>query len=150
MAEQNFYERSFYDSSADRLDRRYAGRGLRRQKIGKSVFAWRRLAMLSCNRVKITVGDKGQRYEHWCDTADGPMRIGWSSAPDTFKEAVEKHPSWHNHRVVDRQANEELVTKYYDGKPGNYLCTCLICHHRFIGAKLDTQCPKCAEDESCK
>jgi len=50
------------------------------------------------------IGDKGRRYEIWCDDEDGePMLVGWSDTPDGFKEAVEAHPSWTNHRAIDRQ-----------------------------------------------
>lgn len=49
------------------------------------------------------VGDRGQRYEIWCDDEDGqPMQMGWSNNPESMKQAVEKHPCWKNHRAVDR------------------------------------------------
>jgi hypothetical protein len=51
------------------------------------------------------IGDKGQRYEIWCDDADGtPLRVGWSDTPDGFEQLVELHPSWTNHRAIDRWA----------------------------------------------
>jgi len=50
------------------------------------------------------IGDKAQRYEIWCDEEDGALLlIGWSDTPDGFKDAVEAHPAWMNHRAVDRQ-----------------------------------------------
>lgn len=49
------------------------------------------------------VGDRGQRYEIWCDDEDGqPMQMGWSNNPESMKRAVELHPCWSNHRAVDR------------------------------------------------
>ncbi len=49
------------------------------------------------------VGDRGQRYEIWCDDEDGkPMQMGWSNNPESMKQAVDKHPCWSNHRAVDR------------------------------------------------
>ena len=52
------------------------------------------------------VGDRGQRYEIWCDDDGKPMRMGWSNNPDSMKQAVEKHPCWKNHRAVDRRAQQ--------------------------------------------
>lgn len=50
------------------------------------------------------IGDHGQRYEIWCDDDEGnPLCVGWSDTPDAFKRAVKLHPSWTNHRAVDRQ-----------------------------------------------
>ena len=53
------------------------------------------------------LGDKGQRYEIWCDDDDdgNPMCVGWSDTPDGFRKAVDAHPSWTNHRAVDRRPN---------------------------------------------
>ena len=49
------------------------------------------------------VGDRGQRYEIWCDDENGqPMQMGWANKPDAMKRAVELHPCWSNHRAVDR------------------------------------------------
>lgn len=54
-------------------------------------------------RKQPAVGDRGQRYEIWCDDEDGqPMQIGWSNKPDGFARTVELHPCWSNHRTVDR------------------------------------------------
>lgn len=55
------------------------------------------------------IGDKGRRYEIWCDTEDGPMCVGWSDTPGAFKEAIAAHPSHHNWREIDRQATRERV-----------------------------------------
>lgn len=50
-------------------------------------------------------GDRGQRYEIWCKDADGrDLQIGWSENPESFRDAVEKHPSWRDHRAVDRRS----------------------------------------------
>jgi len=50
------------------------------------------------------IGDKGRRYEIWATEEDGTdFVVGWSDTPDAFKEAIEAHPSWTNHRAVDRQ-----------------------------------------------
>ena len=50
-------------------------------------------------------GDMGQRYEHRADDEDGiEFVIGWSNDPDTFKSTVDLHPSWMNHRAIDREA----------------------------------------------
>jgi hypothetical protein len=51
------------------------------------------------------VGDRGQRYEIWCDDEEGkPMQMGWANSPDAMRRAVELHPCWSNHRAVDRWA----------------------------------------------
>ncbi len=55
----------------------------------------------------VKAGDNGQRYEIWCDDGDGmPLRMGWANSPDALREAVELHPSWSNHRVIDRHNAE--------------------------------------------
>lgn len=47
-----------------------------------------------------------RRYEIWCDKADGePFLIGWADHEDAFKTAVENHPTWTNHRAIDKWAN---------------------------------------------
>lgn len=38
----------------------------------------------------------------------------------------------------------ELPTKFYDGKPGQYLCSCVHCLQAFIGDKRDNCCPDCS------
>jgi len=60
-------------------------------------------AMTTRKTKQPAVGDRGQRYEIWCDDEDGkPMQMGWSNNPESMKQAVEKHPCWSNHRAVDR------------------------------------------------
>lgn len=53
------------------------------------------------------VGDRGQRYEHVCEDADGnTVRLGWSNEPaGAFARMVAVHPSYRNHRSIDRQNN---------------------------------------------
>lgn len=55
------------------------------------------------------VGDKGQRYEHWCDNGNGePMKMGWSEQPNgCFRKCVHLQPAWSNYRYIDRKAAAE-------------------------------------------
>ena len=57
------------------------------------------------------VGDKGQRYEvrcigiTGCDD-DGEAPVGWTDnieVANRMVSGVNKHPSWHSPRIVDRK-----------------------------------------------
>lgn len=57
-------------------------------------------------------GDEGQRYEHWCDDGEGkPKLLGWDNKKGgAFAKCVKHHPSWTNHRVVDRHPDKPEKT----------------------------------------
>lgn len=40
--------------------------------------------------------------------------------------------------------------KYYDSKPGEYLCECITCKAQFFGDKRDSVCPSCERNVALK